>query len=105
MLPSTVALYSAGLPWVRLFDAYFGRSDRISCREKRPLASKIREPLGLGPYASTETTVQLPTRSFADWAAALPADSVSPNAVITDRVRTFRRFILFLLVGYSRVKP
>src|SRR5260370_39462306 len=50
-------------------------------------------PLGLGPNAWAETIVQVPTRSFADCAAALPALSASANPAIKEILRSERWFI------------
>src|SRR5712672_520005 len=77
-------------------------SDLTNCKEKRPLASKIREPLGLGPYPSTETIVQLPTSCllltcpFGALSAVL-ADNPNPNTVTAVIQIMLRRFIGCLL--------
>ena len=101
MLPAPMVLYSSRVPCARLFEAYLGRSARINIREYRPLGSKISRPFGLGPKASAETIVQVPTRSFADWPTALLEQSANPNAAIVEKLRMLRRFIVLL----PRLKP
>src|SRR6516225_375078 len=95
MLPSTVALFSAAVPCARLFDAYLARSARMSIAANRPLGSKITVPLGFAPKASAETSVQAPTRSFADCAAAWLVDRPS-NEPMMITLRMSRRFMIFL---------
>src|SRR5215472_10511594 len=96
MLPSTVALFSAAVPCARLFDAYLARSARMSIAANRPLGSKITVPFGFAPKTSAETSVQAPTRSFADCAAAWLVDSTSPELMTITLARMSRRFMMFL---------
>jgi hypothetical protein len=60
--------------------------------------------LDLGPNASAENIVQVPTRSFADRATALFEQSASPNAVIAKRLKVLRRFICSSLVEAAGAK-
>src|SRR5262249_17061779 len=69
MMPCTIALFSSGVPLMRLFEANLGRSERTTVIENRPLASTIIVPFGLGPYGRvwfapspevSETSVHVP---------------------------------------------
>src|SRR5882762_10138146 len=52
MVPWTIAAFSSGVPATRLPDPNFGRSERVTVIENRPLLSKIREPFGPTPKGS-----------------------------------------------------
>jgi hypothetical protein len=45
----TIALFSSGVPLMRLFEANLSRSERTTVIENLPLASAIIVPFGLGP--------------------------------------------------------
>src|SRR6516162_7276584 len=45
--------------------------------------------------AMVVTVFQVPTRSLAVWARALPGTDANPSTVIADRVKMLRRFIMF----------
>src|SRR5258705_4981290 len=52
MLPATAALFSSGVPLVRLLEANFGTSARVMTRTTRPLLVRITLPFASGPYGS-----------------------------------------------------
>src|SRR5712692_3721143 len=102
-----MALASSGVGFDGLLDAIFGRSGRANMIKKRPFASNTLTPFGLAPnrwnllpslfVCSHETVVQVPTSwSLSDfcWPTALPGSKANPNAVIADRLRMLRRFIV-----------
>src|SRR5882762_5694272 len=106
----TVALFSSGVPCSRLLAANLGRPGRVRRYAKRPFASKMTKPFGLGPNGwtfvpsgrtlSTETHVQVPTSCFAETPWAQPCDvanSITPiKAVTTDKTPIISRIDLFM---------
>src|SRR5215831_18889376 len=106
MLPCTTTLFSSGVPLMRLFEANFDRSERMTMIENRPLASTIIVPLGLGPYGRVwfapspevnEISVHVPTkRSLSLFpgcpTVALVIDAI-PNAVIATKRRMLAQFM------------
>src|SRR5262249_58303237 len=90
----------------RLLEANLGRSERMIMNVKRPFASYIAAPFGLGPHGSTllpsgftswaETNIQVPTSwSLIDFcsAATLLGNKPTPHTIGTDLVSTLRRFM------------
>src|SRR6266571_1571151 len=50
IMPCMTALFSSGVPVMRLLEANIGRSERSTMIMKRLLAPSISEPIGLRPY-------------------------------------------------------
>src|SRR5262245_9189738 len=108
MLPCTTALYSSGVPWTRLLEANFGRSERMTCVEKRPLSVKIVSPTVLAPHAGPpsgtvvedETNVHAPTScSFSDFCCAKELAVNKANANGTSvQIPRIRRIVTSLVM-------
>ena len=87
-LPWTIALFSSGVPVVRLLEATFGRSARaigdhiatvgIHDRMSFRTGTKCRNPAPIRSV-SVETSVQVPARSLAVCANTAPADRTIPR--------------------------
>src|SRR5262249_18052463 len=109
--PCASALYSSGFTSARLEPIMaLGRSPAAITCVYRPLASRLRLPLGLTqnaglvPLAGTshKTNVQLPTScclSVPCWAMTPLGSRGNPSAEIADRVKMIPRVMIFLLVG------
>src|SRR6516162_4997725 len=106
-----MALFSSGVPCIRLLDANFGRSGRVPTNTKRPLASNVSIEFGVGPKDSLlrpsgavlifVTIFQVPTRSLALCAKALPGSNASPKVATAQRLRIVRRFMMSSSFGWG----
>src|SRR5712671_7223284 len=108
MAPMMAALCSSAVPWPRLFDLNFGRSERMMCDEEWPSTEKIVMPFGLSPHSGLPSTslvvdelkVHVPTScslSGLGSLSALPGHVATVDAAITASARTASRGIVLLL--------
>src|SRR6267143_1552088 len=115
MLPCIAALFSSAVPPVRLLEANFGTSGRVSTMEKWPELVRSIWPFGLGPKGSTlvppwstvsDTMVHVPTSCC--WSlpvfwlpAALAAEAA--NAAPTSADNT-TRLLVFMTYPLGRAR-